>query len=281
MLGRSTEWGDFNRDWSVIRVGGSRATGCEEAVDATDAEDLKGLLNAIQPDAVLNLTGLTSVDYCERNPRHAYRINAGIVENLVEWRRASHHDCYVLHLSTDHVYHGAGPHSEENAEPSNYYALTKYAGEIAARNINSAVIRTNFFGRSGLESRKSFSDWLYESLSNGKVLDVYSDVMFSPLSMSTLGNILSKILRIRPVGTYNLGSRSGLSKADFALHFAAGMGFDKSNLNVGCSPDPGSSGRAYRPKDMRMDVGRIEACLGESMPELVDEIQKVIAEYLV
>lgn len=281
MLGQSMDWDCFEHDWSVIRVGGRNAKGCVETVDATDEKALDRLLGKVGPDAVLNLTGLTDVDYCEQYPRQAYKINTKIVENLAWWRRRNSKRCYILHLSTDHVYHGAGPHAEEDQEPSNYYALSKYAGELAVRDLDSAVIRTNFFGRSRQTHRKSFSDWLHQALSEGRELDVYSDLLFSPLSISTLGSFLSKILQIRPVGTYNLGSRSGCSKADFALRFASAAGFSQSGLNVRCSPVTQNSGRAYRPKDMRMDVTRIEACLGERMPELMDEIHKVISEYAV
>jgi len=279
MLGQSMRQEYFRSDWSVTTVGGSRATECDFGVDAVDGFRLRALLNDLQPDAVLNLTGLTSVDYCEQHPREAYQINTKIAENLMGWRDEKSPGCYVLHLSTDHVYHGDGPHSEDQAEPSNYYALTKYAGELVVVRANAACVRTNFFGVSGLANRKSFSDWLYESLSKGQQLDVYSDVKFSPLSMPTLSSFLQRLLQLRPQGIYNLGSRSGLSKADFAFQFAEQVGLGTSNLTVKPSPEPDSR-RAYRPKDMRMAVSKIEAILGESMPELVDEIQKVRPEYL-
>lgn len=279
MLGQSMRQDCFRSDWSVITVGGSHATKCDFGVDAIDGLRLSELLDELQPDAVLNLTGLTSVDYCEQHPRKAYQINTKIAENLMGWREEKRPGCYVLHLSTDHVYHGDGPHSEEQAEPCNYYALTKYAGELALVGANAACIRTNFFGVSGLASRKSFSDWLYDSLSEGQQLDVYSDVKFSPLSMPTLSSFLQRLLQLRPQGIYNLGSRSGLSKAEFALQFAEQVGLGTSNLTVKPSPNR-DSGRAYRPKDMRMAVSKIEAILGEPMPELSDEIQKVLPEYL-
>jgi dTDP-4-dehydrorhamnose reductase len=74
-------------------------------------------------------------------------------------------------------------------------------------------------------------------------------------------------------GVFNTGCRKGASKADFALSIARHKGLQTETAKVGSSavmPD-----RAPRPKDMRMDVSRIENALGRPMPTLEEEVKKL------
>ena len=49
----------------------------------------------------------------------------------------------------------------------NFYAFSKYAGELAAMSLkNVSILRTNFFGLSLTSARSSFTDWVYESAKN-------------------------------------------------------------------------------------------------------------------
>ena len=54
------------------------------------------------------------------------------VENLVSWINGNRRSCYLLHISTDHIYDGTGAAAEENIKLTNYYAFSKFAGELAA-----------------------------------------------------------------------------------------------------------------------------------------------------
>ena len=67
---------------------------------------------------------------------------------------------------------------------TNYYSFSKYAAELALR-VNSTILRTNFFGKSMCEQRSSFTDWVYHSAINKQNIVLFSDVFFSPLSMTT------------------------------------------------------------------------------------------------
>ena len=74
-------------------------------------------------------------------------------------------------------------------------------------------------------------------------------------------------------GVYNLGSRAGMSKLDFGLEVARRLGLSTESASPGdASAIPG---RASRSADLRMDVTRIEAALGQTMPTLREEIAKL------
>ena len=68
--------------------------------DATDA-----LLNAFQPNVIINASALSVVDYCEQHPEEAYAINVTTVKQLTEYSQAN--SCRLIHLSTDFVSDGS------------------------------------------------------------------------------------------------------------------------------------------------------------------------------
>lgn len=256
----------------------SRGDGADVRADMVDPADARRALRGSRPAVIVNLIGLTDVDGCEEQPHQAYVANTRTVENLVAWIREEQPACHLVHISTDQVYDGAGPHVEETPRLTNYYAFSKYAGELAATSIASALLRTNFFGRSRCGRRKSLTDWLFASLTQGTAIQVFEDVQFSPLSMPTLAEMIGRVIEKRLVGTYNLGSLQGMSKADFAFAFAAAAGLPTAAMTRSSS-DRAPALKAYRPKDMRMNVARIESALGVQLPTLNHEIERAAGEY--
>jgi dTDP-4-dehydrorhamnose reductase len=98
--------------------------------DISDAGDAFRLLELIKPVVVVNLIGLTDVDRCEAQPNEAYLANVRTVENIVGWIKQKKAPCHLVHISTDQVYDGSGLHKEEIVTLKNYYAFSKYAGEL-------------------------------------------------------------------------------------------------------------------------------------------------------
>jgi dTDP-4-dehydrorhamnose reductase len=245
-------------------------------VDLTDREATTATLDKLAPDVVVNLVALTNVDQCDEEPNRAYQLNVRTVENLAAWLRANPR-ARLIHLSTDQVYDGPGPHREDGVTLTNCYALTKYAGEMAATGVEGTVLRTNFFGRSRVPGRKSFSDWLLETLREGRPTKVFTDVAFSPLSLTTLCEMIA-VAAEKPVpGTFNLGAHNGMSKADFAFELASVFGLGTQATTRALSAEVPL--KAYRPKDMRMDCARFEAAFGVRLPKLADEIRSLRREY--
>lgn len=263
--------------WEVM--GHGRSSDMKGSADLSMADETNTMLDALKPDALLNLVGLTNVDRCESFPDEAYLGNVKTLENVVAWIKRAGKPVQLVHISTDQIYDGIGPHLESNVSLKNYYAFSKYAGELVAASVGAAILRTNFFGKSKCNKRTSLTDWLFSALTEGKNIQVFTDVMFSPLSMPTLCEMISLVIERRLAGVYNLGSRDGLSKADFAYRFAGSLGLS-AQLMSQCSIADVDFLKTYRPKDMRLDVQRFEQAAGATLPRLVDEIDKAAKEYL-
>lgn len=259
----------------VIEV--SRTDAASVHADLTDAAQAGAVLDEVAPEIIVNLAALTGVDECERNPRHAYLANVRIVENMARWMSA-HRDCHLVQVSTDQVYDGPGPHAEAEVTLGNYYAFSKYAGELAAAVVPSSILRTNFVGPSRCPGRTSLSDWVVRSLQEGRVVTVFEDILFSPLSLRRLVEELERIVRKPKSGIFNLGSSNGMSKADFAFELAELLNLPVTTMRRGRSTEAKLA--AYRPKDMRMDSTRYEKTYGVVLPSLAEEIRSMRCDYV-
>jgi dTDP-4-dehydrorhamnose reductase len=239
--------------------------------DLTCRDNVNSVLNKISPDIIINLAALTNVDECERNPQKAYLLNGHIVENIAHWMQQTEHHCYLIQFSTDQIYDGTGPHTEEKITLRNYYGFSKYLGELAASNVFSTILRTNFFGASQCGYRTSLSDWIISSLQRKESINVFDDIYFSPLSLNTLVKLVDVVIQKRQPGVYNLGSVDGASKADFAFMLAEELGLSVETMQRSSSDN--MQFNAYRPKDMRMDSSQFEQAFDVKLPNLITEIQ--------
>lgn len=264
------------RGYKVIIHARSGEADCHADFSIPDA--VFNLLDKIKPEVIVNLVGLTDVDRCEAMPNQAYIANVRTVENMVRWIRQEKTPCHLVHISTDQVYDGPGPHTEEQVSLTNFYAFSKYAGELAAAIVPSTILRTNLFGRSHCLKRTSLTDWLFRSLSDSTAVQVFDDVLFCPLSLATLSEMIELIMQRKPNGVFNLGSHRGMSKADFAFAFAEELDITSRSMTR-TTTDQVTFLKTYRPKDMRMDCSKFENTLDVKLPFLLDEIKRAAKEY--
>lgn len=251
---------------------GLARAGSQYNCNLDSAAEVRRMMTAVRPDIVLHAAALTNVDRCEDDPAAADRANALATRNLVGALRP---ETRFVYISTDQVYSDRrGLKREGDEAPVNAYGRSKLAGEQAALSRrNSLVLRCNMFGPSRTPSRLSFSDWIAGSLRRGDPVTFFTDVLFSPLLFSTLATVTLDCVSRGIHGTFNLGSRNGTSKRDFAVMIAKHLGLPLDHARDGLSSDVPT--RAPRPLDLRLDVSRLEAALGRPMPTLEEEVLRL------
>ena len=126
-------------------------------------QEIDRVIKLSKASLIINTVALTNVDECEINKNLAYEINAKICESLNKLQLL--YNFKIIHISTDQVYSGKGPHKEENTNPINNYGNTKLLGENYLDKKKSLIIRTNFFGKS-ISQKPSYTDWLIENYKN-------------------------------------------------------------------------------------------------------------------
>lgn len=256
----------------------SRGSNTHYKVDLSDWDETHKFLDQIQSEVIINLVGLTDVDVCESDPNLAYMTNVRTVENITDWLRQGGTPSHFIQISTDQVYDGANLNKERQVVLRNYYAFSKFAGELAAASVPSTILRTNLFGRSKCTRRSSLSDWLYKALSSGDPIQVIDDIMFSPLSMVTLSEMIERATQEKPTGVFNLGSHKGMSKADFAYAFADEWDLPTASM-ARASIEDVTFLKSHRPTEMRMNCSKFEKIIGVSLPTLKSEIERAASEY--
>jgi len=243
--------------------------------DMSSKHNSELLFNKVKPDFIVNLAALTNVDLCESDLNLAYLVNTRIAENISAYSNLQV-NVFVVHLSTDHIYDGENS-SEKDVVILNNYAMTKYCAEKSFQPENVAILRTNFFGKSLSQSSEGLCNSIYNTANNGGTLSLFNDVYFSPLSISTLCDVILTCLEKKIPGTFNVGSKYGMSKELFLKTFLDTSGvklFKYQSISIDILKLETS-----RPKDMRMNVSLFENTYSYNLPNLITEIEKVANEF--
>lgn len=239
-------------------------------LDLRDGSAVSAMLAELRPRVVIHTVALTDVDICERDPGAAFAVSAGTTDRLATWFVRNAPETLFVYVSTDQVYAGEGPHTEERTQPLNVYAQAKRAGELAAAQApRQLILRTNFFGHS--EMRPSYTDWIATSVREGKEVRVDPTSSFSALHLADLTRLIAVAVELELEGTFNLGAHDSMRKLEFARVIAAAATPGGADRVGALEPNPD---RAPRPLDLRLDVSRIEAALGESMPTMRDGVAR-------
>ena len=129
------------------------------------------------------------------------------------------------------------------------------------------------FGKSISNNRKSFTDNIINILKNHGELNLFEDAFFSPLHVEDIAYYINQIILKKIYGTYNLGSRNGMSKKDFIIEMSNHLGLSLNKTNSIKSSNIKS--RTNRTLDLRLNVTKIEKVMGLKMPNLIDSIKKL------
>jgi dTDP-4-dehydrorhamnose reductase len=266
----------YSAGFQVFTAG--RSHKIDYTLDVLNVHALKQLFDAVMPEQVINLIAATNVDQCEVDVAMATNANTLVPAAISRAVTASDAgNIHLVQISTDQVYDGTGDHVEAYVAPMNVYGLSKLSGELIMNQERKAVLRTNFYGRSALYARPSFSDWVVSSFKEGNDITLFKDVRFSALHISSLCLIIQKALTSNLIGTYNVGCRNSISKSDFALALAAQLGLPTSSAKIGNLSD--FTLKAKRPLDMSLNVRKLEEALDIQCPDIREEISKTAKEY--
>jgi len=261
----------------VIQAG--RSMDMDIVLDVGDIAQIIKLLNAVKPDVVINLVAATNVDWCETHLSAATKTNAlipGCISKAID--NCFNPSIHFVHISTDQVYSGAGGHVEEYVCPVNVYGLTKLTGELMIECVNYSILRTNFYGKNLRGGKASLSDRIYSSINSQEIITLFNDILFNALFINTLCSYIDLFITGKIFGTFNIGSKNGISKADFALAFASKLNMQISNAVIrNFSND---SLIAKRPLNMVTNVSKFEAAGNLVCPDIMDEIQLLSLQYI-
>ncbi len=205
-------------------------------------------------DIVIHTAALVNVDECEENPDAAKKLNTEVTRQLAEV--CEKHKIKMVYISTDAVFDGnlLKLYTEEDeTKPVNVYGKTKLEGEkFVLQNPSNLVLRTNIYGRN-IQKKQSFGEWIYQCLCEGKELNMFIDIDFSPILVDELAELIYKLCQRNLSGLYHACGTGCITKYDFAVKLKEVFGIpsgiihkstsDKVNLKAKRSKHMGMSNK--------------------------------------
>jgi dTDP-4-dehydrorhamnose reductase len=243
-------------------------------IDLEDTDALARTMEKVAPTLVVHAAGLTSVDQCEREPDLARHVNVELAENVA--MVSARLDVPLIHISTDHLFSGQQQRVSEGEPvmPVNVYGRTKLEAEqcVMAVHPTALAVRTNFFGW-GSSARRSFSDWIIDSLGAKQPITLFDDAFFTPILIEPMAKASLAIHRLGQRGPVNVCGDERISKYDFGLRLARRFELDERLIQRGklsCS-----NLAAPRPGDMSLSNRLAADLLGRGLGSLDDYFDKL------
>ena len=261
------------KSYLIFRQG--RKLNSDYKLDPNDDFMVKKFLDETNPDYVVNLNAITDVDYCEENPNKAIYGNVKTVETIV--KNLNNKKSHLIHISTDQVYSGNGPHKEDKVNPINFYGLTKYQAEQEAKKVNATILRTNFLGKSFSKSKKSLTDWFVKAFVSNSFISLFTDIKISAVHQDYLSSIIERSFSTKPSKTINVGCKNFITKAELAIQLSNALNFDFKNYKL--TSNRNISRPARRPEDMSLDTLKFNNVFNQESPLMEQTINLLKKDY--
>lgn len=189
-----------------------------EVFDVCDYDRLYKSIADAKPDVLIHTIAVVNVDRCEEEEDFARKLNAELTKKLSEI--CSQLNIKMIYISTDAVFDGEKESlytEEDEVHPLNIYAKTKYEGELALKeNIDSLILRTNIYGIN-VQNKNSFGEWIVKALENDEEMNMFTDIVFSPILVNDLAFIIDKCIESNLCGLYHACATGAITKYDFGV----------------------------------------------------------------
>jgi dTDP-4-dehydrorhamnose reductase len=250
-------------------------------LDISDESALRGSLNEIRPQAIVNAAAYTAVDAAEIDDLTARAANATGPKNLARW--VAENDAWLLQVSTDFVFSGRNwrPYMpDDQTDPLSIYGRTKLEGELHVRYLapqHSLVLRTSWVYS---EFGKNFVRTMLKLMTEKDGLTVVADQIGAPSSTRGLARCILAALEKRPLGIMHWQDSGVASWYDFAMAIqdeALAIGLLNKAIPIAPIPASGYPTPAKRPPYSVLDVADTVKALNIQPAYWRHELREVIA----
>lgn len=237
-----------------------------ESLDITDKKQVENIFLKHQPDVVINTAAMTNVDACETKRDECWKLNVNAVENIVDAICVCSPNTHLIHLSTDFIFDGekGSEYVEtDKANPSSYYALSKYESEkvVAKSKIKWSIARTIIvYGIVDNMSRSNIVLWAKDALSKGQKINVVDDQFRSPTLAEDLADGCILIAEKSATGIYHLSGPQTMSILELVYSVADHWKLDRSLITPSKSNTLNQA--AKRPPRTGFDISKARKELG-------------------
>ena len=243
-------------------------------LDITQTDEVLRFGEIHRPDVIINCAAVTDVELCEREPEHAFRVNALGARNLSIVARKI--GAKMVQLSTDDVFDGLAskPYTEfDETAPRTVYGKSKLAGERYVKEFTNKhfIIRSNWVYGKG----NNFVNRVLAAADAGQSLSVAEDQYGSPTSAKDLAGIILYLIMTNEYGTYHATCKGVCSRYEFAQEILRLAG-KQEQLNP--VPTPQSDLSSARPAYAVLDNFILRIIEVYDMPQWKDSLAEFMNE---
>ena len=259
---------------------GSAVTGMPYgAMDITNEQQVRQVMDQVRPDAVIHCAAWTAVDLAEdadKQPK-VRAINVDGTAHLAAACKAQ--DCKMMYISTDYVFNGQGqtPWQPDckDYQPLNFYGETKLGGELAdSSRLEKYFVRIAWvFGLNG----KNFIKTMLQLGKTHDKLRVVCDQIGTPTYTLDLARLLADMIESDKYGYYHATNEGGyISWYDFACEIFRQAGLPV-QVDAVTTAEYGAS-KAARPFNSRLDKSKLAENGFTPLPEWKDALSRYLRE---
>ena len=271
---------DLAPAYSGIADGSAVTKAAYVPMDITNAAQVREVISAVHPDAVIHCAAWTAVDAAEDADKQAkvQAINVQGTANIAAVCREL--DCKMMYISTDYVFNGQGetPWDPDckDYQPLNVYGQSKLGGELAVSGALEKyfIVRIAWvFGLNG----SNFIKTMLKLSETHDTLRVVCDQIGTPTYTYDLARLLVDMIESEKYGYYHATNEGGyISWYDFACEIFRQAG-RATKVQPVTTAEYGVS-KAARPFNSRLDKSKLAANGVTPLPDWKDALARYLKE---
>lgn len=266
--------------YSGIADGSAVTKAAYVPMDITNAAQVREVISAVHPDAVIHCAAWTAVDAAEDADKQAkvQAINVQGTANIAAVCKEL--DCKMMYISTDYVFNGQGetPWDPDckDYQPLNVYGQSKLGGELAVSGALEKyfIVRIAWvFGLNG----SNFIKTMLKLSETHDTLRVVCDQIGTPTYTYDLARLLVDMIESEKYGYYHATNEGGyISWYDFACEIFRQAG-RATKVQPVTTAEYGVS-KAARPFNSRLDKSKLAANGFTPLPDWKDALARYLKE---
>jgi dTDP-4-dehydrorhamnose reductase len=239
-----------------------------EFLDISDKKAVKLLIEKTTPDIIINTSHIPNAN-TEEMKELAEKINSNGPKNLADVCNTYYEETgdidtknkiTLIHMSTDFIFDGEkGNYTEEDLpNPISHYGKTKLKGEQGViKYQNHIILRVSTLYGYNKPTDKKFTNWIINSLKDGKEIKIINDQFTCPTLINDIGKAILKLLELNKIGIYNCVGSEKISRYKFAVKVAEIFGLNKTLIKSISMNDLKQN--IIRPKNTTLDISKLKS----------------------
>ena len=248
-------------------------------------EQLNERLKTFRPTTIINTLAYTNVDKAENGGQKVLKLNSIFPKMLSNW--CSQNKSLLVHYSSDYVHSGesADAYKEtDKSHPINFYGLTKLRGDthILDSYVDSIILRCSWIYS---YTHHSFFKTMLQKMQSETTINIVKDQFGTPTSARWIAQITKRLIEdyklTKGAHIINCVPNGYTSWYGFSVEIFEQLkkkGFSLKTKNIIPADSEGIKQIAKRPKNSRLDNGKLKSILNDELIDWKSLLSKEIIE---